>query len=150
MTQNPNVKMTWNDPIPPIKITVKKGMMEIGENIVNEAKSYASGFSPKATGRLMNSLMLQMEGKEYGFDGSPATSADKLHEKSEPLTMYVGTNVKYAIYQEMGTRKMAAHPMIRPAIAIWGQGKPVVEVMKKWDKIRSSGPLKTGQKIQGF
>ncbi len=33
------------------------------------------------------------------------------------LTVRVGTNVKYGMYLELGTRKMAARPWLRPALA---------------------------------
>lgn len=34
----------------------------------------------------------------------------------DDTTAYVGTNVEYAAYVEMGTSKMAARPFIRPAV----------------------------------
>ena len=39
------------------------------------------------------------------------------HEvKTSENTVYVGTNVEYGVYVEMGTRKMRAYPYLRPAI----------------------------------
>lgn len=32
------------------------------------------------------------------------------------LTAYVGPTVEYAVYQELGTRKMKAHPFLVPAL----------------------------------
>lgn len=138
--------MTWIDPMPGIIKSTRSGLMEILNNVVNEAKSNASGFE-HPTGRTMNSIMWQMEGQSGGYAGYFAS--DKLNEPNRPLTGYVGTNVYYAIYPEMGTRYMAAHPYMRPAIAIHAQGKKVVDVMKKWRKIHESGPIKNNR-VMGF
>lgn len=37
-------------------------------------------------------------------------------EKTDIIIGRVGTNVKYASFQEHGTRKMAAHPFLFPAL----------------------------------
>jgi HK97 gp10 family phage protein len=37
-----------------------------------------------------------------------------LYEKTGTASCTIGTNVEYAIYQEMGTRKMPAHPFLWP------------------------------------
>ncbi len=54
-------------------------------------------FAPVDTGRLRASIHTEMEGE---------------------LVWKVCTNVYYAIYQEFGTRKMKAHPFMRPAVAV--------------------------------
>lgn len=58
------------------------------------AEAYASDYCPVDTGRLRASIT-------YDTDDT---------------TMYVGTNVEYAPYVEMGTVKMQAQPYLRPAI----------------------------------
>ena len=138
--------MTWLDPMPGIVRDTRNGILEILTNVTNEAKSLATGFK-HPTGRTLNSIMWQMEGRSGGFAGT--NPGDKLNEPNRVLTGYVGTNVYYAIYPEMGTRYMTAHPYMRPAIAIHAQGKSVVEVMKKWRKIHESGPIKNGS-VMGF
>lgn len=57
-------------------------------------EDYAQELSPFDTGRLRNSI-------------SHAVDDD---------TVYIGTNVEYAPYQEMGTYRMKAQPFLRPAL----------------------------------
>lgn len=57
-------------------------------------EGYAKGYAPVDTGRLRNSI-------SHTADDEAA---------------YIGTNVEYAAYQEMGTSKMAAQPYLRPAV----------------------------------
>lgn len=146
MTRNPSVRIEHFDPMPGIIQDTRNGILEILANVSGEAKSLATGFK-HPTGRTLNSIMWQMEGRTGGFTGDKP--GDRLNEPNRQLTGYVGTNVYYAIYPEMGTRYMAAHPYMRPAIAIHAQGRPVVEVMKKWRKIHESGPIKKGR-VMGF
>lgn len=42
--------------------------------------------------------------------------AHELTTDARGLVCFVGTNVEYAIYQELGTRYMAAQPYLRPAL----------------------------------
>lgn len=58
------------------------------------AETYAKYLCPKKTGNLMNSI-------------SHAPSGDN--------EMYIGTNVEYAPFVELGTRRMSARPYLRPA-----------------------------------
>lgn len=135
-----HVSFSWFDPMPSINDTARKAITEICAKVTTEAKSLATGFK-EPTGRLLNSIMWQVEETEGAFDGSPAQSQDKLSEPVKELTAYVGTNVFYAVYVEAGTRKMAAHPYLRPAIAIHAEGEHVAEVMRKWEKVRSQGRI---------
>lgn len=80
------------------------------EAIGLKAEGYAKGYAPHDTGRLMNSI-------------SHAIDDD---------TAYIGTNVEYAVYQEMGTRKMAAHPFLTPAVQNHvGEYQQIVESILK-------------------
>lgn len=69
---------------------LRAGLAEAGEMV----KGAARGLAPVDTGRLRNSINSTVEGN----------------------TAIVGTNVEYAIYQEFGTYKMAAHPFMAPAL----------------------------------
>lgn len=60
-----------------------------------QAEGYAQMKAPKDTGRLQNSI-----------DHVVDTSDD---------SVYIGTNVEYAAYQELGTSKIPPHPYLRPA-----------------------------------
>lgn len=74
------------------------------------------------TGRLRASIT-------FAVSGDPARRNtyidDQMTGYSEPVegagestdhTLYLGTNVKYAPYVELGTSKMPARPFIRPAV----------------------------------
>ena len=57
------------------------------------AERYAKALCPVATERLRNSISHAVEGD----------------------SVYIGTNVEYAVYVEKGTRKMQAYPYLKPA-----------------------------------
>lgn len=61
------------------------------------AETYAKQECPVDTGRLRNSI----------------TNAVRADEKA----VYIGTNVEYAPYIELGTSRMKARPYLRPAAA---------------------------------
>ena len=61
------------------------------------AEGYAKKLAPVDTGNLRNSITHEVD------DGEPAA--------------YIGTNVEYAPYQELGTINMAAQPFLKPAVA---------------------------------
>ena len=58
------------------------------------AESYAKALCPVDTGALRNSIS---------------------HAPGGENDMYIGTNIEYAPYVELGTRRMAAKPYLRPA-----------------------------------
>lgn len=64
------------------------------EAIGLQAEGYAKMLAPVDTGRLRNSIS---------------------HTTNDEAA-YIGTNVEYAAYQELGTSKMAAQPYLRPAV----------------------------------
>ena len=61
------------------------------------AEGYAKKLAPVDTGNLRNSITHDVD------DGEPA--------------VYIGTNVEYAPYQELGTIHMKAQPFLKPAVA---------------------------------
>ena len=61
------------------------------------AEGYAKKLAPVDTGNLRNSITHEVD------DGESA--------------VYIGTNVEYAPYQELGTIHMAANPFLKPAVA---------------------------------
>lgn len=65
------------------------------EVIGGTAEGYAKQLCPVDTGNLRNSITHQMRGEN---------------------TVAVGTNVHYAPFVELGTRKMRAQPYLRPAV----------------------------------
>lgn len=66
------------------------------EAIGLQAEGYAKLKAPVDTERLRNSLTHTVREKEK--------------------TVYIGTNVEYAAYQEFGTVKTRAHPYLKPAV----------------------------------
>lgn len=64
-----------------------------------KVETAAKRLAPVDTGRLRSSITHQL-----GSDG-------------EGLYAQVGSDVEYAIFQELGTRYMDAHPYLRPAAA---------------------------------
>lgn len=63
------------------------------ERIGMQAEGYAQDLCPVDTGNLRNSIT-------HTTDGT---------------TAYIGTNVEYAPYVELGTRRAAAQPFLKPA-----------------------------------
>ena len=61
------------------------------------AEGYAKKLAPVDTGNLRNSITHAVD-------------------EEEPEA-YIGTNVEYAPYQELGTIHMAAQPFLKPAVA---------------------------------
>lgn len=61
------------------------------------AEGYAKKLAPVDTGNLRNSITHAVD-------------------EDEP-SAYIGTNVEYAPYQELGTINMEAHPFLKPAAA---------------------------------
>ena len=61
------------------------------------AEGYAKKLAPVDTGNLRNSITHEVD------DGEPA--------------VYIGTNVEYAPYQELGTIHIKAQPFLKPAVA---------------------------------
>lgn len=71
-----------------------KAMMTAAEKIGLRAERHAKAYCPVDTGRLRNSISHAVN---Y-FDA------------------YIGTNVEYAPYVELGTSKRKAHPYLKPAV----------------------------------
>lgn len=74
-----------------IQRAIDRALEEIGL----AAEGYAKRACPVDTGNLRNSITHAVEGSEDA--------------------VYIGTNVEYAPYVEMGTRRTAAQPFLRPA-----------------------------------
>lgn len=65
------------------------------EMIGLQAEGYAKSLAPVDTGRLRNSIN---------------------HTQISDDTEQISAPVEYAVYQEFGTMKMAAHPFMKPAV----------------------------------
>ena len=76
-----------------IKAALLRGLEKCGLT----AEGYAKKLCPVDTGNLRNSITHTVDEEE------PAA--------------YIGTNVEYAPYQELGTIHMASNPFLKPAVA---------------------------------
>lgn len=81
-----------------VEIGIQSAVQRALEEIGLLAEGYAKKLCPVDTGRLRNSITHDVW---YGGIGGNA--------------VYVGTNVEYAPYVELGTRKQRAQPYLRPA-----------------------------------
>ena len=72
-----------------VDVAKQRGLEKVGLT----AERYAKALCPVDTGRLRNSISHAVEGD----------------------SVYIGTNVEYAVYVEKGTRKMQAYPYLKPA-----------------------------------
>ena len=116
----------------------EKAVLKLAAKATAQAKSLAN----VDTGRMRNSIMYRTSTTEGGFNTSGGEKADKtITVKPAKYSAYVGTNLFYAPYMEFGTRRMAPHPFLRPAILlVSGQrGRDEVAAMIREELRR--GPL---------
>lgn len=76
---------------------IAKALTKIGQ----QAEGNAKLMCPTDTGRLKNSITNQIDMQESA--------------------VYIGTNVEYAPYVELGTRRQDPHPYLRPAASEHGE-----------------------------
>lgn len=109
------------------------------ESVGITAEAYAKFLCPVDTGLLRNSITHAVSGKsaaisEYksndahadtpvtrknGTAGKPAPVVTGSYRGNTPAgekAVYIGTNVEYAAYVEMGTSKSEAQPFLKPAV----------------------------------
>jgi len=89
------------------------------------------------TGRLKSSISTNWAGSDLGEGktgaGAEAGDGVKRPEGSKELLYVVGSNVKYAPYQEFGTKRMTARPYLFPAyFSLEGETiKALAKIMKE-------------------
>ena len=106
-----------------------KALLILVTNVTNKAKTAA----PVHLGQLRNSIMGRVEKRDTGFNsGGRKQAPSEITPKAKQGEGYVGSNVLHAIYNEFGTRKMAAQPFLRPAIAAEASGADVKAAVKKY------------------
>ena len=88
---------TYKDNSKEISEDIKSALLKGLETCGLVAEGYAKKLAPVDTGNLRNSITHDVD------DGEPA--------------VYIGTNVEYAPYQELGTINMDANPFLKPAVA---------------------------------
>ena len=90
-----NIQFTDNSK--EVSESIKSALLKGLETCGLVAEGYAKKLAPVDTGNLRNSITHDVD------DGEPAA--------------YIGTNVEYAPYQELGTIHMKAKPFLKPAVA---------------------------------
>lgn len=106
------------------------GLAKIGALTVAQAKALMI----PDTGLLRNSVMYKLaNGASGGFNdgsGESASEDQKLIGVPDRGVVVVGTNVKYAPYEEFGTRNRGAKPFLRPAVDIVVRGNDGKKAME--------------------
>lgn len=86
------------------------------ETIGLAAEGYAKRLCAVDTGRLRNSITYATSTK-HSTGESPAEPPDyEMHDTAEENSVYLGTNVEYAVYVELGTKLTPAQPFLKPAV----------------------------------
>ena len=88
---------TYKDNSKEISEDIRAALLRGLETCGLVAEGYAKKLAPVDTGNLRNSITHDVD------DVEPAA--------------YIGTNVEYAPYQELGTIHMKAQPFLKPAVA---------------------------------
>lgn len=109
---------------------LKKAILEMAVRVHANAVPNA----PTDTGALRNSLMWRTPEDEGGYNEQGGANAEKkIDTRPGENEAVVGTNLDYGVYQEFGTRRMAAQPYLRPAgDAV--RGSTAAEIGKKWGR----------------
>lgn len=103
---------------------VRRAMIQIGMAAETYAKLLCPVGTPESTGiegyiggTLRGSITYATE-EQHSSGQAPAKGADyKILATPEKERVYIGTNVEYAIYVEMGYRRKEPRPYLKPAIA---------------------------------
>lgn len=86
---------------------------------LSKPKAHKTGESPRPnvdTGRLRNSITWATN-EQHDSGSSPAETKDYTpHTTPDKGELYIGTNVEYAEYIEMGTSTMGPFPFLKPAV----------------------------------
>ena len=91
------MSVTIQDHSAEVSAEIKSALLRGLETCGLVAEGYAKKLAPVDTGNLRNSITHTVDEEE------PAA--------------YIGTNVEYAPYQELGTINMDANPFLKPAVA---------------------------------
>lgn len=101
---------------------IERALEAIGQEAESNAKRIVTEKDVVDTGLLRNSITHALGGQSAAISSYKADKGDgkgsyigTTPKKSVP-TVYIGTNVKYAPYQEAGARGKSGRPFLAPAI----------------------------------
>ena len=117
--------------------------------LVTRVTATAKTLAPVHLGQLRNSIMGRVEKKDIDYNMSgkePATA--KLTERAKQGEGFVGSNLLHAIYNEFGTRRMAAQPFLRPAVNIEASGSKSEQTVKKFQAQSVREGMRKGPRIK--
>ena len=99
---------------------IENGLEAIGMTAEGHAKRKITDYPAVDTGRLRNSITYAISGEKpqnstYKDDsGNTYEYSGTAPDDNDP-SVYIGTNVKYGAYVEIGTSRMGARPFLKPA-----------------------------------
>lgn len=100
-----------------------RAMMTAGMMAESQAKRNLTDNNSVDTGLLRNSITFARGGKKANIDSYSATKGGKTgsysgeapEDKKDEYATYIGTNVEYAPFVELGTSRSDPKPYLRPA-----------------------------------
>lgn len=124
MAKNIEYRDNTNKILELFKSAKTRGLEAIGLAAEGQAKKEIKYQEAIDTGRLRNSITYALAGKEAhiktykaskGGKGRKTYHYDGVAEGEKGSAVYIGTNVEYAPYVELGTVNMDPRPFLRPA-----------------------------------
>ena len=117
--------------------------------LVTRVASQAKALAPVDLGQLKNSIMGRVEKQDFGFNqGGKKQAIYLISPKAKQGEGYVGSNLLHAIYNEFGTRKMAAQPFLRPAIETEASGAKAKASVIKFQNLSVAAGMRKGPRIK--
>lgn len=128
------------DPLPIVKNVTAKSNLELGVQLVAQAKLLA----PVDTGQLRNSLSATSLKRENLLLNTGAGEKGKPLDVSglQNTEVFAGTNSDHAVFQEFGTKYIPASPFMRPAEEIVIQKKSLADIYTKFSRQAMVNELK--------
>lgn len=99
---------------------IRNGLEAIGMTAETYAKKRITDNESVVTGRLRNSITYAISGKKsnidtYTDDEGNLYSYSGTAPNDKQLAVYIGTNVEYAGFVELGTSRSKPYPFLKPA-----------------------------------
>lgn len=99
---------------------IENGLEAIGMTAEGHAKRKITDYPAVDTGRLRNSITYAISGEKpqnstYKDDSGNTYEYSGTAPDDKDPSVYIGTNVEYGAYVEIGTSRMGARPFLKPA-----------------------------------